>query len=155
MEKIYWPDITLCMSYSTQSDDQQRFSKVGLIWLFVQIAACVINLALLQWDVTNGWVFFVLVPASISAVQILVTSALLRRIKWRNGAICMLLGALLDFIMPIVLCLLVAWSPQFSDLNAVVAWVIIGCWIPLLGGGLIGGAWLGYLRWKMLTTYSE
>ena len=132
------------------AESAQPFMKAVQLWLVGQIAVCAVNsVFVLKWTITaTGAMVYLVAPACTTAIQVILTSLLLRKIRSRSKAACILSGALLGFVMPIGLAFLIAFLPQLSDFNILAVWAMIGCAPSLLGVGLIGGAWAGYARWK-------
>ncbi len=137
-----------------QDNNGRVFHRAARNWLVVQVVICTVNSVLLLRPTAMGVIYLILATGAISALQVMLTSAVLWRSRIRGNATSMLCGALVGLGVPIGMAFLIAvlsWLSWFSSFATLVGWAIVGCAFCLFGGGLVGGAWLGRVRWTLLT----
>jgi len=121
------------------------------LWLIGQMVVCAVVAVVTVWPVRmGGLAFFMLGSAICSALQVILTSALLWRLRSNRKNASLIVGAVIGCLTPVALFFLFGTLSKASDWFNAVLWIMLASAGPSVVGGLSGGAWLGYIRWQSL-----
>ena len=134
-----------------------RYRSAVFVWLIAQICLCAFNSVLVAFRLPRpmrATLFFAVTSAALSMIFIAVASWLIWRIRSRRRAFAVAIGAAIGLVTPALSFVLFFTIGLIlhdlahvdSSFMAAVFVVFIGTGLSLSGGGLLGGAWAGYVR---------
>lgn len=128
-----------------------KYSRSVVTWLIIQIASSAVNSVWVESSIsTKNVIASIFISAATSVAQVLLTSSLLWKIRLKHRATNMAAGAGLAFVIPVGIYFLIGPLSWVADVFAFILWMLLRCSFSILIVGMIGGAWLGSVRAKLL-----